>query len=75
MGRTYVEQAGGQFKDVGLGVTLWQGEYEGQNQQWLRWVNQTGKLIPTSAERAASAEQQVERLTAQLRVLGIEPSV
>lgn len=80
-GQTYVEQAGGQFKEVGLGVTLWQGEYEGEHQQWLRWLDSTGKLIPTGTERAANAEQQaidakqqVKRLAAQLRALGIEPS-
>ncbi len=73
-GRSYVEQVGGQFPDAGLGVTLWQGEYEGEHQQWLRWVDRTGKLIPTGAERAENAEQRAERLVAQLRALGIEPS-
>ncbi|MCB1764855.1 MAG: hypothetical protein KDJ22_02160 [Candidatus Competibacteraceae bacterium] len=42
---------------------------------WLRWVDQTGQLIPTSAERAGSAEQRAERLAAQLRKLGIDPVV
>ena len=49
---------------------------------WLRWVDQTGQLIPTSAERAENAEQRAEnaeqraeRLAAQLRKLGIDPVV
>ena len=88
-GQAYVEKVGSQFKEVGLGVTLWQGKYEGEHQQWLRWVDQTGQLIPTSAERAENAEQRTEnaeqraenaeqraeRLAAQLRKLGIDPVV
>jgi Uma2 family endonuclease len=87
-GQAYVEQVGSQFNEVGLGVTLWQGEYEGEHQQWLRWVDRTGRLIPTGAERAESAEQRAEsaeqraesaeqraeRLAAQLRALGIDPA-
>jgi Uma2 family endonuclease len=49
-----------------LGLTLWEGEFEGRRTQWLRWCDQDGHLIPTGQERA-------ERLAAQLRALGIEP--
>ena len=86
-GGGYIEQASGQLADVGLGVTLWHGEYEGEYQQWLRWVDRNGQLIPTNAERARdaeqraetaeqrieTAEQRAERLAAQLRALGVEP--
>jgi hypothetical protein len=55
------------FAEVGLGLTLWEGAFEGQHDTWLRWCDQQGRVIPTGAERA-------ERLAAQLRALGIEPS-
>lgn len=72
---------------LGLGLTLWQGEYEGMNQRWLRWCDEAGNLLLTGAEavaaesqraeqerqRAEQERQRAERLLAQLRALGIEP--
>jgi hypothetical protein len=49
------------FPAVGLGVRLWQGEYEGWNQEWLRWYNRRGRLIPTGAELAAIATRRAEK--------------
>ena len=46
------------FPEVGLGLTLWQGAYEGATETWLRWCEQDGRLIPTGAERADEANQQ-----------------
>lgn len=35
------------------GLSLWEGEHEGQKNTWLRWVDEnTGVLIATGAERA-----------------------
>jgi Uma2 family endonuclease len=51
---------------VGLGVTLWEGNYRGLQAVWLRWRDEDGRLLLTGEERA-------ERLAAQLRALGIEP--
>src|SRR5262249_39810840 len=56
----------GWLPEIGLGLTLWQGTFEGQHQTWLRWCDQEGQVIPTGAERA-------EKLAEQLRALGIEP--
>jgi Uma2 family endonuclease len=56
------------FHEIGLGLTLWDGEYRGLTATWLRWCDQEGKVIPTGAERA-------ERLAAQLRALGVKPEV
>ncbi len=53
----YVEQIGGLLEDVGLGLTLWQGEYEGTAGLWLRWTTHDGQLIPTGWELAQRAEQ------------------
>ncbi len=71
-----------QLEEVGLGLTLWEGVFEGKQGQWLRWCTLDGQIIPTGAERAdqeqtrADQEQtRAERLAAQLRALGIEPEV
>ena len=88
-GKGYIEQIGGLLDTVGLGLTLWQGEYEDMEALWLRWTDREGRLIPTSAEwarreqqRATEAEQhaeqerqRAERLAAMLRELGVEPPV
>ncbi|RMF33653.1 MAG: Uma2 family endonuclease [Chloroflexi bacterium] len=58
---------------VGLGLTLWQGEYEGVEALWLRWCDLEGRVIPTGAERAEQERRRAERLAAQLRALGVEP--
>ncbi len=61
--------------DVGLGLALWEGSYQGVEDTWLRWCDEKGKLITTGAERAAEAGEKLERLRAQLRAAGIDPEV
>ncbi len=75
------------FRDVGLGLGLWQGRYEDLDCVWLRWVDATGTPVVTGRERAdaereraevererAEAEHvRAEQLAAQLRQLGVEP--
>jgi hypothetical protein len=72
---------------VGLGLTLWQGTYEGKEETWLRWCDKQGQLILTGAEarqqeqqraeqerqRADELKRQVEKLTELLRQQGIDP--
>jgi Uma2 family endonuclease len=67
-----------QFGDLGLGLTLWEGEYEQGEDTWLRWIDVNGKLIPTGKEkaenekaRAESAEERVKRLEERLRDAGL----
>jgi hypothetical protein len=55
------------FSGVGLGLRIWQGRFEDLENTWLRWVDASGKVIPTGSERA-------ELLAEQLRQLGFEPS-
>jgi len=43
-----------------LGLTLWEGGFEGKHNTWLRWTNEHGGLIPTGKERA---EQERQRAT------------
>ncbi len=66
-GNGYIEQVGGLLDAVGLGLSLWQGEYESTEALWLRWTDRDGRLIPTGAElarreqqRATEAEQRAE---------------
>ncbi len=54
--------------EVNLGLTLWDGVFEGLHERWLRWCDSEGQFIPTGEERA-------DRLAAQLRAMGIEPEV
>jgi hypothetical protein len=75
------------FPEVGLGLTLWEGVFEGVQATWLRWCDQQGRAIPTGAERAEEehrradeerrraeqAAEKAQRLAAQLRALGIKP--
>lgn len=42
------------FKRLGLGLCLWDGEFENERFNWLRWTSLDGKVIPTGAERANS---------------------
>jgi Uma2 family endonuclease len=83
----YVLKQDYQLDQVGLGLVLWDGPFEGLHESWLRWCDTDGILIPTGEEgrtqechRAAQAEaealeerQRAERLAAQLRALGVEP--
>jgi Uma2 family endonuclease len=51
---------------MGVELGLWQGEYQNAELPWLRWWDLQGNLLLTGEERA-------NRLTAQLRALGVEP--
>ena len=48
------------FEEVGLGVVLWRGVYEGSEETWLRWCDRAGVVIPTGAERAAAEQVRAE---------------
>jgi len=49
------------FPEIGLGLTLWEGAFEGRSAQWLRWTDLNGKLIATGDEQRIRAEQEKER--------------
>jgi len=49
------------FPDIGLGVTLWDGTYEGKTDTWLRWTDADGNLILTGKERAEQERQRAEQ--------------
>jgi Uma2 family endonuclease len=74
--------------DLGLGLTLWEGEIEEANDTWLRWIDSDGKLIPNAKERAEAeakraeaeakradeAEKRIRRLEEKLKAAGISPN-
>jgi len=75
------------FEPLGLGLGVWQGDYQGTTGAWLRWYDAEHHWIPTPAERAEQERQRAEqerqraeqerqraeRLEARLRALGIDP--
>lgn len=68
------------FGEIGLGVTIWQGEFEGITAPWLRWCDGNRQLILTGQERAATESrrataeaQRADLLAAKLRELGVDP--
>ncbi|MEA5505470.1 Uma2 family endonuclease [Halotia wernerae UHCC 0503] len=79
-GMRYFETSETWLEQVGLGVTLWQGEFEGRQDAWLRWCYQDGTVLLTGDERAEQerqraeqAEKRVQLLAERLRAMGIDP--
>jgi len=48
----YRRRADTMLPDVGLGLQVWEGVFEGTRSRWLRWCDLEGRLIPTAAEQA-----------------------
>jgi hypothetical protein len=67
-GRNYRDIDPMWFPQVGLGLKLWQGKFEDWDEQWLRWRDKEGIVIPTGRERAENAEKLNRQLAAQLRM-------
>ena len=61
------------FPDLGLGLAVWKGSFEGVEAEWLRWCDADGKLLATGEERADRERERADRLAAKLRELGIDP--
>jgi Uma2 family endonuclease len=61
------------LEQVGLGLTLWEGEFEGRQDVWLRWCYRDGTVLPTGDERAEQSEQRAQQLAERLRAMGIDP--
>lgn len=68
------------LRTVGLGLTLWEGAFEGVTGTWLRWCDRTKKIILTGAEgrdleyqRAEAERQRADQFAEQLRAMGINP--
>ena len=79
-GGGYERQGRPWFLELGLGMKLWEGEFEGVRSRWLRWTDAQGELIPTGKEaaererrRAEQERRRADRLAALLRRAGIDP--
>lgn len=66
--------------EVGLGIGMERGTYQGINREWLYWYNQQGERLLTPEEqakqaqqRAQQAQQRAELLAERLRAMGVDP--
>ncbi len=53
--------------ELGLGLGLWSGAYQGLESQWLRWYDAAQIWIPTPVEREQREAEQERRRTQQER--------
>ncbi len=49
------------FEELGIGIGLWQGEYEGITRPWLRWYDADGLWIPSKDERIEQERSRADR--------------
>lgn len=59
-GASYEPTAPGWFANVGLGVRLWEGTFEGATRTWLRWCDRDGAVVPTGHECAIQERSRAE---------------
>ncbi len=60
---------------LGVELGVWHGSFENyEAENWLRWWDTEGNMLPTKSEIAEQLRQQSERLAAKLRELGIDPN-
>lgn len=79
----YVEKVDRLFPELGLGLTLWEGEFDSFHYEWLRWTRPDGSLLALGTEyaqqaafekaRADEERRKRELLEARLRELGVDP--
>ena len=60
-GLQYERQDTTQLDCLKLGLTLWEGEFEGKADTWLRWTDEHGGLILTGKERAEQERQRADQ--------------
>jgi Uma2 family endonuclease len=59
--RAYEPISGEKLDSVGLGLRAWNGTFEQVENEWLRWVDMAGKLIPLGEERADREKKRADR--------------
>ena len=79
-GSSFARMSDHWLRDVGLGLTLWTGEFRGMTREWLRWCDEAGDIFLTGQElaeaeaiRADQEAQRAAKLAAKLRELGVDP--
>lgn len=61
------------MEDIGLGLGLWQGSYEGIERLWLRWYDRNRNWIATPEEIAEREKSRADKLAQKLIEMGIDP--
>ncbi len=61
IGMSYLEKVDRSFPEIGLGLTVWHGEFDGLEDDWLRWVDAQGVLLAIGEEERDRAETERER--------------
>jgi Uma2 family endonuclease len=56
------ELADAWFPEVGLGILLWHGEFEGCTEDWLRWCYRDGQVVPVGKERERQQQQELDEI-------------
>ncbi|MCL2933592.1 MAG: Uma2 family endonuclease [Trichodesmium sp. MAG_R03] len=76
----YVDNGNFFLSQIGLGLTIWHGIFEGLEYDWLRWCDASGNILLTGNElaqqekqRAEQEKQRADRLLEILRERGINP--
>ena len=54
--------------EIELSLGLWQGDYLGRNQLWLRWMTVNGELIPPATDEATEIAIEQEKAIVKQRV-------
>jgi len=57
----YVDNGNFFLSQIGLGLTIWHGIFEGLEYDWLRWCDASGNILLTGNELAQQAQQQAEQ--------------
>ncbi len=60
-GNRYQEMTETWLEQVGIGLTLWDGVFEGKHDRWLRWSTRDGMVVLTGAEQAEQERQRAEQ--------------
>ena len=60
------------FPEIGLRLNFWEGEFETWTNEWLRWADLDGNLIPTGNEQRRRAEEQQIRAKDETRRANVE---
>jgi len=56
----YIPKVGWHLPQLGLGIKIWDGVYEGMPARWLRWCDPDGNIIPTGKELAERAKAKAD---------------
>ncbi|NMG07869.1 Uma2 family endonuclease [Brasilonema sp. UFV-L1] len=72
---TYFLQQGNPvwLPEVGLGIGMERGIYQGITREWLYWYHEQGERILTPEEQAQQAQHRLHLLAERLRTMGVDP--